>query len=120
MKRDLPDRFIQFSRSVQEYITTRVKLIKIRALDKMTRISVFIISMVGFLILGILLFQLASAAFIVWYGEKYGNYLTGILLLAGFIVAAGVLLYLFRRTILSSFLIRNFSRILFEDDDEMN
>lgn len=118
MKENLADKLTNAGQSLQEYLKIRLKLMKLDVLEKMTKISVFIISTVGFTILGILFFVFVSAAFVVWYGNRTDNYLTGLFIVIGLIVLAALCLYLFRKTILSSFLIRNFSTILFEEENE--
>ena len=81
---------------------------------------VFIISTVVFMMLGAIFFLFASAAFVIWFGNMFGSYLTGLLIISGIILLLGIFFYLSRRSLFTSFIIKNLSSILFEEDEDID
>lgn len=104
--------------SLERYLELRVELIKLSVLTKVSKISVFIITALVVVLLGSAFLMFGAAAFVVWYGSVYGDYLSGLLIMTGFILVLGIVFYLLRMPMISSVVIRSFAKILFEDDDD--
>lgn len=118
MKTGLPDNIDQLNKSIQEYLSLRMDLIKLRGLEKITRISEFFISGLVFLLFGSFFFLIAAATFVVWYGGQFQDYLTGLLIVLGVIIVGWILFYFFRKRLIIPSIIKNISTILFQDDDD--
>ncbi len=117
MKTNLSDNFNDLNKTVQEYLKVRLDLIKLTLLEKMTKISVFIISTMIFILFGTIFFLFAATTFVVWYGNQYQDYLTGLFIVIGVIVLLGLLFYIFRSNLVTSSIIKKFSSILFENNE---
>ena len=120
MKRNLSNSLAILNKTILDYFKIRVKLVKLDVLQKMTKMSVFIISTVVFMMLGSIFFLFASTAFVIWFGNTFGNYLTGLLIISGILLLLGIFFYLSRRSLFTSFIIRNLSSILFEEDEDID
>ena len=118
MKSNLSNSITDLQKTVREYLITQVEVVKLSFLEKLTKISVFLISSVVFLVFGTLFFLFASLAFIVWYESMYGDYLTGLLIVMGVVVVMAIFFIIFRDSIVTSKVLRKISSILFEPDEE--
>ncbi|WP_282591646.1 hypothetical protein [Gaoshiqia sediminis] len=118
MKSNLSDNFHELNQSVQDYLKVRLDLVKLTLLEKMTKISVFLISTVVFILLGMIFFLFATTAFVVWYGNQFQDYLTGLFIVTGVVVLIGLLFLLLRKSLITTTIIQKLSSILFEEDEE--
>ncbi|GAB1405908.1 MAG: hypothetical protein PHX54_08420 [Lentimicrobiaceae bacterium] len=118
MKALLTDSITALKDSLERYLELRLDLIKLSILSKISKISVFLITALVLVLLGSAFILFGAAAFVVWYGNVYGDYLSGLLIITGFILVLGILFYLIRRPLISSMIIKSFADILFENDDE--
>lgn len=116
MKLDLISNFNIIQTHLKEYLNLRLQLVKLSVLEKVTKISVFITSLMVIILAVSIFFVFASAAFVVWYGSRTQDYLTGLLIVMGIVVFLMVIFFLLRRTIVESFFIKTFSSILLEND----
>lgn len=104
--------------SLERYLNLRVELVKLSVLTKVSKITVFLITSLVMILLGSAFLLFGAAAFVVWFGTTYGNYLLGLLIISGFILILGVLFYILRRPLISSVVIKAFAGILFENDED--
>ena len=118
MKTNLSNNFSDLNKTIQDYVKVRIDLVKLSVLEKGTKITVFLISTMVFILIGSIFFIFSSAAFVVWYGNQFHNYLTGLIIVIGVIILLGFFFYLSRRTFITSSVIKNLSSILFEHDDD--
>lgn len=117
MSNDLTKSIGELNHSTKQYFQTKVDLIKISLLEKTTKITSFLVTfyVLASVLIWILVF--IAAAFVAWYGKTNGNYYHGILLAAGGLLILFVLFILFRKKIITQTLLRNYSEILFQDDE---
>lgn len=118
MSKNLAGNISELSDVTKKYIQARIDLVKLTFISKATRItthliSSFILSMACALILFFIL-----AAFVVWYGQVYHDYLTGLLLAIGILVVLTVIFALTKNQIVTSIVLRKYSSMLFEEDEE--
>ena len=118
MKKNLSNSLAGLNKTIRDYLKIQIKLVKLNLLQKMTKLSLFLISTIVFILLGAIFFLFAAAAFVIWYGNTYGNYLTGLLIISGTILFLGLIFVITRRNIITSIIIKNLSSILFEDEDD--
>ncbi|MDY0104749.1 MAG: hypothetical protein RBS07_17580 [Lentimicrobium sp.] len=118
MRTHLAERFVRLTNALEEYLLLSVDLVKLTILEKLTRVTVMIVSIMVSVILGGLFILFASAAFVVWYGQQYGDYLTGLFIISGFIVFLNVLFYILKRQLITSSIIKALSRILFTKEED--
>lgn len=118
MKTNLSNNFNELGDSVKEYFNIQLELVKLSMLEKLVKIAVFSISTLVIVLAGTIIFLFASAAFVVWYGSNYQDYLTGLFIVMGFVVLLTLLFYVFRRVFVESYIIKKLSSILLQDDND--
>lgn len=105
--------------SVKNYVQTKIDLVKLTFLEKSTRFISSYFSMQIVILFAMLIIGFVAAAFAVWYGETYHNYYEGLLLASGLLVLVGILFLILRKRIVTRFVLRNFSDIMYEDETTM-
>jgi mannose/fructose/N-acetylgalactosamine-specific phosphotransferase system component IIC len=105
--------------SVKNYVQTKIDLVKLTFLEKSTRFISSYFSMQIVILFAMLIIGFVAAAFAVWYGETYHNYFEGLLLAGGLLVLVGILFLILRKRIVTRFVLRNFSDIMYEDETTM-
>lgn len=118
MSNDLKKDIANLNDATKDYLKTKVELIKLSLLAKLTNITAGLINIWIIATLIIWILTLVAAGFIVWYGQTYQNYLMGFLLAGGFLIVVLLLFIIFRRRIITNPVLRNFSEIIFDDDKE--
>jgi hypothetical protein len=118
MSNDLSKNIAKLNDSAKEYFQTKVDLIKISLLEKLTRLTSLLINIwiIATLLIWVLIF--GAAVFAVWYGEKTGNYFEGLLIAGGFLILLLVLFIIFRKNIVVTAVLRQYSEILLDDENE--
>lgn len=118
MRTHLSERIVRLTKAMEEYLLLSVDMVKLTILEKLTKVTVLIVGIVVSVILGGLFVLFASAAFVVWYGQQYGDYLTGLLIISGFLVGLNVLFYFLRGQLITSSIIKALSGILFSKEED--
>jgi hypothetical protein len=114
---DFSESFSRITEVIKGYFNTRVDLIKLGLLQKLTRAGVFLLSFMTMIIsiFAVGIFLMFSFSF--WYGDQTGNLAQGFLISSFLFLVILIILYLLRRVVFSRSLIKAFSRILFSDDE---
>ncbi len=118
MKTSLSNNFNELGDSVKEYLNVHLQLIKLSLVEKMVKITVFIITSMVAVLASTMLFILASAAFVIWYGSKFQDYLTGLFILMGIVVLITLLFYVLRRAFVESYIVKTLSSILLQEETD--
>jgi cytochrome c biogenesis protein CcdA len=118
MSRNLSDSIGELSEASRKYIQTRIDLVKLTVLGKTTQITTYLISSLLLTMAGALILFFGLAAFVVWYGQVYHDYLTGLLIVTGFLVVLALLFLLLKKQLITSFVLRKYSSMLFEEEEE--
>ena len=118
MSKDLKKDLSELSDSVKDYLQIKVDLLTLTFLEKTTKMASFLIGLQIFVWFVFIIFILAIAAFLTWYSQTYHNLLNGIYIAGGFVVAVGLIFVLISKHFMSTILVRNFSKIIFEEDEE--
>lgn len=116
MSKNLSDNFSELSETTKKYIQARIELVKLSFLEKATHITAYLIDSLVLILLVVLIVLFALAAFVVWYGQTYHDYLTGLLLAIGMLVVLTVLFILFKKRIVTSAVLKGYSSILFDEE----
>jgi len=119
MKENITDSFQKLKDTATDYAKLQLKLFKLCIIQKINEISVLIISSFIFIFIGFIFLLFISAAFVVWYGTTFGNYLTALLIIIGFIVLLFLIFYFKGRKWLSSGIMKNLSSIISEDEENL-
>ncbi|WP_372950611.1 phage holin family protein [Mariniphaga sp.] len=118
MSKDLTKNLGELNGSVKSYVQAKIDLVKLRFLEKTTRFTSYLFTFLVVLMFLMLVIGFAATAFAVWYGETYNNYVAGLLIAGGVLILLAFIFILFRKQIVTTSVLKNFSEILFEDDDE--
>ena len=114
----MSERIVRLTKAMEEYLLLSIDMVKLTILEKLTRVTVLIISIMVSVILGGLFILFASAAFVVWYGQQYGDYLIGLFIISGIIILLNVLFYLLKGRLITSSIIKALSGILFSKEED--
>ena len=118
MKTILSNNFGELGTSIKDYLNIQLDLVKLSMVEKMVKISIFSISLLLVILASCIFFIFAAAAFVIWYGSTYNDYLTGVFIVMGAIVLITLLFYAFRRIVVESFFIKKFASILLQVDED--
>lgn len=118
MSDTLTNNFSKLNDAVKDYVKARIDLVKLQVLKKASQSLSFLFSLLVFILLATLFLMFSGAAFVLWYGNTYNDYLTGVLIASGIIVLLAVLFMAFRKRILTSVFLNIFSEILYEDEKD--
>ncbi len=120
MSKDLSDNIADLSSSVKGYVQARIDLVKLSLLKKISGFATYLFSVLIIVLFSTLVLAFMAAAFAVWYGETYNNYVDGVLIAAGCLFVIGAVFILLRRRIITSSVIQNFSEIMFDEEGNSN
>ncbi len=118
MKTNLSNNFTGLRDSAKEYIDLKFDLAKLSVLEKITKFSVFLTILMAFILAGTILFLFSAAIFVVWYGKQYGDYVTGLWIVMGAVFLLALLFYFFRNVLITSFFLKTYTKIIFDDDED--
>lgn len=118
MSHRLKEEFKILNDSVIDYAKSLTELEKARFLEKISLIGAYIFRLfvTGFFLLLVMAFLLSAVA--VWSGRLINSYLGGVFIAGGVLIlltAAGII---FRKQIVTGSVIRNLSKILFNDEEK--
>ena len=113
----LSDNFTEISENVKEYIRLRTDLLKLTLTEKLSMIlSALFITVILFLVF-LFICMFVSIAFIFWFRAHAGSLYGGALIVAGFYLLVGVIVFLVRNKIFTDPLVSQISKILLEEED---
>jgi hypothetical protein len=118
MSKDLTKDLSELSDTVKDYLQTKIDLVKLSFLEKMTKMASFMISIQIIIWFAFIIFILFIGAFLAWYQETYHNLLNGIYIACVIVFLIGLAIVVLSKTFVANILVRNFSKIIFEDDEE--
>ncbi len=119
MSNNLENNIAKLNESAKEYIKTKLDLLKVSFLDKLTKLTATLINIWLIATFAIWILTFAAAGFVVWYGQTYHNYSGGFLLAGSFLVLILLLFIIFRRRIITTPVLRHYSEIIFDDENEL-
>jgi hypothetical protein len=114
----LKDDFSEISGNVKAYIRLKTDLMKLTLTEKISLIiSALLISVILFLVF-LFISMFISVAFIFWFRDHGGPLYVGALIVAGFYLLVGVIVFFMRNRIFIDPLVSQISIILLEEEDE--
>ncbi|MFW6246272.1 MAG: hypothetical protein ACOC13_02355 [Tangfeifania sp.] len=117
MSKNLTENIGELSGSAKSYVQAKIDLAKLTLLGKITRFTSSLFTLIVIVLFSMLVIGFGAAAFAIWYGQTYNNYFEGVLIAGGCLILVGLVFVLLRHKILTNPLLRNFSEILFEEDE---
>ena len=83
-----------------DYLETRVELYKLQAVKKSSQLISSLVSRLIVLLIGVLFITMLSIAVALWIGSSLGSLCYGFFAVAGFYLLAGVIVFIFRASLL--------------------
>ncbi|QIA09321.1 hypothetical protein [Draconibacterium halophilum] len=117
MSDNLTESMAGLNEAVKQYVQTRIDLVKLLFLKKTSKYMSILFGMLIIILLSTLILAFAGVMFTFWYGQTYDNYLEGASIVLGSLIFILIVFILFRKKLLTTFFLSNFSEILFEDDE---
>ncbi|MGQ7869623.1 phage holin family protein [Sunxiuqinia sp. sy24] len=118
MSKNLSDNVSELSDVTKKYVQTRIELVKLSVLSRVTQVTSYLIGTLVLITGGAMILFFVFAAFVAWYGQVYHDYLTGLLLVIGVLAVLTILFVLLKKQIVTSIVLRKYSSLLFEDEKE--
>lgn len=116
MSKNLTENLGELSGSAKSYVQAKIDLAKLNLLEKTTRFTSSLFTMIVIVLFSMLVIGFGAAAFAIWYGQTHNNYFEGVLIAGGSLIFLGLIFVLLRHKILTGPVLRNFSEILFDDE----
>jgi len=114
----LSDNVTEISENVKAYIRLKIDLLKLTLTEKVSLIiSALLISVILFLVF-LFISMFVSIAFIFWFREHAGPLYVGALIVAGFYLLVGIIVFLVRNSLFIDPLVKQITKILLEEEDE--
>ena len=114
----LCDNFDELSENIKAYIKLKTDLLKVSLTEKLSLITSALLLSVIFFILFLLITLFISVAFIFWYRDHAGPLYVGALIVAGFYLIVGGIVFLVRNRLFVDPLVSKISQILLEEDED--
>ncbi|QGY42299.1 hypothetical protein GM418_01085 [Maribellus comscasis] len=118
MSNKLTNNIAELNDSVKQYVQVKFDLFKLLLLKKTSTFVSYLLSYLVIILFSVIIIMFLGAAFAIWYGQKFNNYVEGVLIATGFLVLIAVLFIIFRKKILTNALLSNFSEVLFDDENQ--
>jgi hypothetical protein len=117
MSKNLTENLGELSGSAKSYVQAKIDLTKLTLLEKTTRFTSSLFTMIVVMLFTMLVIGFGAAAFAIWYGQTHNdNYFEGVLIAGGCLIVLGLIFVLLRHKIFTNPVLRNFSEIMFDDD----
>jgi hypothetical protein len=114
----LCDNFDELSENIKAYIKLKTDLLKVSLTEKLSLITSALLLSVIFFILFLFITLFISVAFIFWYRDHAGPLYVGALIVAGFYLIVGGIVFLVRNRLFVDPLVSKISQILLEEDED--
>lgn len=114
----ISDNVSSMTENVKEYINLRIDYIKLLLTEKIARLASYFLMSVIFFILGMFLILFISFAFVFWYGDEVGPTFVGALIIVGFYVLMGLVIYGMRYKLFINPLVKKLAKIIMEEENE--
>lgn len=107
----------ELSDVIKNYIEARIDLFKLGIIKKIAKIGTYFLSTIFISIIILVALFLLTQAFVGWYDEVYGSSSEALLISAGFYVFLAIMVFLFRKQLLTNRIVKNIAEILFDEDE---
>ncbi len=118
--RSLVENISELNDVIKSYIEARLDVWKIIFLQKVTRLGTYLLSTIIIAIIILIVSVFLTLAFTQWYSNSYGFLSEAYLIVAGFYILVGALVFFLRKSLFSNMIVRNIASIIFSDEDKEN
>jgi hypothetical protein len=116
--RKISENFSEITENIREYVLLKLDILKLTLTEKLARLASSLVIMLIFFILFLFISLFISLAFIFWFRDHAGPAYIGALIVAGFYLLVGCLIYLMRYTLFINPLVTQLSQILLEEEKD--
>ncbi len=117
-KRGLTKNISEIFDLAQSFLLAKVDLWRLLLLEKLSKAGSYFLGSLILITIFAFCLMFLSFAFAFWYADKHGSLATSFILVAGFYLLLGILIFIFRKTIIARPIIKNLSEIIFEEDEK--
>ncbi len=103
--------------NLQKYFETKASYYSLLAFEKAVKLVISVVSNTVTFVIIMLALVFVSGAAGLYVGRLLQSYELGLLIIGGFYLLLGILLFVFRRKIYSRSVIKHLGEIFFQDDD---
>jgi hypothetical protein len=103
---------------VKRYVRLRINLFKLDLTEKLAILTTTLLISVIFFIVFLFFTLFLSLSFIFWFKEYAGDAWLGSLIVAGFYILVGLVVFLFRDRLFLNRIVTQISKILLEEEEE--
>ena len=103
---------------VKNYIQLRIDLFKLNLTEKLATLTTTLIISIIFFIVFLFFTLFLSLAFIFWFKDYVGAAWAGSLIVAGFYILVGIVVFLLRDKLFLNRIVVQISKILLEEEEE--
>jgi TRAP-type C4-dicarboxylate transport system permease small subunit len=114
----ISDNVSEIAENVRNYVQLRIDLLMLKLTEKLAKLVSHLLITVIFFIIFVLLTFFISLAFIFWFKDYIGPAWAGCLIIAGFYLVVGFIIYLLRTRLFVNPVVAQLSKILLEEEDE--
>lgn len=119
MSKDLISNLNELQAALKGYFQTRLDLVKLTLIEKSSRIISIIISSLVVILISVFIVVFGAVIFVVWYYQTYHNLIEGLFIGLLMLIVVLVVFLLLRNKIVTSVMLRHFSEIINElEEDE--
>jgi len=118
MSKDLITNINELQAALKGYVQTKFDLVQLTFIEKSSRIISILISSLVVILISVFIVVFGAVIFVVWYNQTYDNLIEGLLLGIFFLIVVLVIFLLLRNRLVTSYMIRHFSEIINEQDEE--
>lgn len=113
----LKDSYQKIWEESKKYLELRYDLLRVELLEKSSRICALLLIAIVALLLGGLIFTYLSALLLVWLDSLFGSFIPGLCIVIGAHIIILACVFIFKNQWFINPLIRQFSKILFNDTE---
>jgi uncharacterized oligopeptide transporter (OPT) family protein len=114
----IPDSFAGLTGDIKQYVKLRISLLKLLLTEKLSRLFTIVIMTMVFFILILFVLTFLGIAFLFWFREVAGPAYLGAIIVSGFYLLLGVVIYLLRYPLFLNPVVSQLSKILLEEEPE--
>jgi hypothetical protein len=108
----------EMTEQVKTYVQLRIDLFKLSLTEKLATLTTTLLISIIFFIVFLFFTLFLSLAFIFWFREYAGAAWVGSLIVAGFYILIGIVVFLLRDKLFLNRIVTQISKILLEEEEE--
>ncbi len=116
--KSLLDHLFRLKESIKKFLETKISYLGLTAFEKAVKVLSFLLSNMVVILVFFLAFIFLSAAASIYLGRITGHFELGLLIIGGFYLFIGLILFGFRKKIFSPLVIKALSKVFFNEDED--